>query len=185
MGRDKALVQLAKKPLIQHAVDLLHAIGLKPQIAGARTDLTAYAPVLPDETPDRGPLSGICTALRHTQTDLALFLSIDQPLIPASLLRYLIHHAKITGHAVTLASINGFPQTFPAVLRRDALPILESELHTGRAGCFAAFQTAGPDILPTELLVQSGHISHPLHLPPYRWFTNLNTPTDLHQAETA
>lgn len=183
MGRDKALVPLANKPLIQHAIDLARACNLEPKIAGARTDLSAYAPVLPDDQPDRGPLSGICTALRHTGTELAVFLSVDLPLIPPSLLQYLIQYAQITGAPVTLASVNAFPQTFPAIIRREALPILESELHHGRASSIAAFKSAGVHILQAESLVQSGHVAHPSALPPYRWFTNLNTPQDLQSAE--
>ncbi|HEY2859177.1 MAG TPA: molybdenum cofactor guanylyltransferase [Terracidiphilus sp.] len=183
MGRDKALVPLNGQPLIHHAISLIHQLGLQPTIAGARSNLATYAPILPDDTPDRGPLSGICTALRHTTTELALFLPIDLPLLPASLLRYLIFHAQITGRAATLASLNAFPQTFPAVLRRNALPILESELQSNRTGCLSAFKTAGVQILPIEMLTQSGHISDPRALPPYRWFTNLNTPTDLRHAD--
>lgn len=183
MGRDKALVPLANKPLIQHAVDLLHQIGLQPTIAGARTDLSLYAPVLPDDTPDHGPLSGICTALRHTRSELALFLPIDLPLIPASLLRYLLFHAQITGHAATIASVNAFPQTFPAVLRSDAVPIFQSELDAGRSGCLAAFKIAGAAVIPAENLVQSSHVTDPRAQPPFRWFTNVNTPQQLDRLE--
>ena len=183
MGRDKALVPLNNKPLIEHAVGLLREIGLEPKIAGARTDLSAYATVVPDDEPDQGPLSGICTALRYTSTELALFVSVDLPLIPASLLRYLIHHAQVTGRPATVASVNGFAQTFPAVLGRDALPQFEAALQSGDTGCFAAFRTAGLSILPAELLVQSGHIADPRGLPPFRWFANVNTPTDLRALE--
>jgi molybdopterin-guanine dinucleotide biosynthesis protein A len=183
MGRDKALVPFADKPLIQHALALLREFNLEPQIAGARADLSAFAPVIPDDHPNRGPLSGICTALRHTTTELALFLPVDLPLIPSSLLRYLLHHADITSSPVTIASVNAFPQTFPAVIRRDALPVLETELHAGRASCIASFRTAALSIIPVEMLVQSGQVSDPRALPPYRWFTSLNTPADLHRAE--
>jgi molybdopterin-guanine dinucleotide biosynthesis protein A len=183
MGQDKALVPLAGKPLIQHALDLLRAAGLPARIAGARNDLNRYAPVIPDDTSGRGPLSGICTALRRTATDLALFLTIDLPLMPPSLLHYLIAHATLTGRAVTLPSISGFPQTFPAVIRRDALPLLETELEAGRGGCFAAFQAAGASIIPVEMIVQTGHVSDPRGLPPFRWFTNANTPAELKKLE--
>jgi hypothetical protein len=91
--------------------------------------------------------------------------------------------------AVTLPAVNAFPQTFPAVLNRDVLPVLENELAAGRLGCYAAFQAAAAargesvSILPVELLVQSGHVFHPAGLAAMRWFLNMNHPLDLFRAE--
>jgi molybdopterin-guanine dinucleotide biosynthesis protein A len=87
-----------------------------------------------------------------------------------------------------LASVNGFAQTFPAVIERAILPQLECELNAGRGGCFAAFQAAAAqlgrrvDTLPVELLVQCGQVAHPDSLPPVRWFLNVNEPQDLRRA---
>lgn len=185
MGRDKALVELAGKPLIAYAVECLRAAGLEAAIAGARSTLHSFAPVLPDAEPDRGPLSGICTALQQVTGDLAVFLSVDTPLLPASLLRYMLFHAQSTGRTITLASVNGFPQTFPAVLRTSAWPSLRAELDTRGGGCFAGFRAAAhacgetPSILPAELLAASAHAAHPRALPVSRWFANVNSPAEL------
>ena len=193
MGRDKALLPFAGEPLIAHAVSILLEAGLAVAIAGAsssaRTSLAAYAPVVEDSQPGLGPLSGICTAMAGTSARFAVFLPVDLPLLPPSLIAYLLHHARITGHAVTVPSINGFIQTFPAVLERSALPELQNELHSGQRGCFSAFRAAADGLsqpiagLDVELLAQSGQISHPLGLPPVRWFHNVNTVQDLHRAE--
>ena len=74
MGRDKALIPLAGSPLIHHALGILRAAGLDPRIAGARSDLSSFAPTLPDD-PTRsglGPLSGICSALRRRFRSITL-----------------------------------------------------------------------------------------------------------------
>jgi molybdopterin-guanine dinucleotide biosynthesis protein A len=189
MGVDKALVQFADRPLVAHAVGLLRAAGIAAAIAGARSQLQDFAPVIEDERPDAGPLSGICAALASTPARWAVFLSVDLPLLPASLLVYLLHHARITGAAVTVPSVNGFAQTFPAVVDRAALPVLREELDAGRGGCFAAFKVAAAaraqavKVLPVELLVQTGQISHPHCLPAARWFLNVNSQADLERAE--
>ena len=193
MGRDKALLPFAGEPLIAHAVSTLHEAGLPVAIAGAassaRTSLAAYAPVVDDSEPGLGPLAGICAALATASKSFAVFLPVDLPLLPPSLIEYLLHHARITGHAVTVPSINGFIQIFPAVLERSALPELQNELHSGQRGCFSAFQAAAASLgqpiatLAVELLAQSGQVSHPLGLPPVRWFLNVNTLQDLHRAE--
>jgi molybdopterin-guanine dinucleotide biosynthesis protein A len=188
MGADKALLSFAGKPLIVHALETLRQAGLSASIAGARSSLQSFAPVVPDAQPDRGPLGGICAALRSTAAEYAVFLSVDQPLLPVSLVKYLLHHARITGRAVTLASINGFAETFPSVLSRSVLPVLEAELQSGRGGCFSAFQAAASSlqesvsVVAVEMLVQAGQVEHPERLPAVRWFANLNRPADLERA---
>ncbi len=193
MGSDKALLAFAGEPLIAHAVSTLREAGLPVAIAGAassnRAALVAYAPVVDDTQPGLGPLSGICAAFASTSARFAVFLPVDLPLLPPSLIATMLHHARITGHAVTVASVSGFIQTFPAVLERSVLPALQNELHSGQLGCFSAFRSAvdglGQPIasLAVELLAQPGQVSHPLGLPPVRWFLNVNTPEDLRRTE--
>jgi molybdopterin-guanine dinucleotide biosynthesis protein A len=193
MGRDKALLPFAGEPLIAHAVSTLREAGLSASIAGAapsaHASLAAYAPVVDDSEPGLGPLAGICAAMAATSTRFAVFLPVDLPLLPPSLIATLLHHARITGHAVTVPSVNGFIQTFPAVLERSALPALHNELHSGQRGCFSAFRAAADGLgqpiasLAVELLAQSGQVSHPFGLPPFRWFLNVNTPYDLRRAQ--
>jgi molybdopterin-guanine dinucleotide biosynthesis protein A len=190
MGTDKAVVELNGITLIARALATLRAASLEPAIAGARSDLGAYAPVVSDAESDLGPLSGVCAALSATSAGLAVFLPVDLPLLPPSLITYLLQHARITDAAITLASVNGFPQTFPAVVARRALPTLQAELLGGRRGCYLAFKAAAAqlgeqvNVLPVEFLVQAGQVVDPLNLPATRWFHNLNTPRDLIAAAT-
>lgn len=179
MGRDKALAELAGRPLIAWALDVLRGAHLPARIAGARADLSAFAPVIPDEVADAGPLAGLCAALQSTAAEWAVFVTVDQPLIPSSLAGYLIEHATVTGAAATVASLNGFAQTFPVVVRRDALPVLQTELKSGRLGTFAAFVSAGVRVIPAEL----APIQDQRGWPAYRWFWNVNTPEELERVE--
>lgn len=181
MGRDKALVELAGRPLIAWALDALRGAGLTARIAGAKTDLSTFAPVVQDETADTGPLGGLCSAIKVAQADLAAFLPIDLPLIPASLIGVLIEDAHLTGAAVTVPSLNGFAQTFPAVVRREALTALQRELDAGRLGAFAAFRSLGVRVVPVEFVPLSDERGWPA----YRSFWNVNTPEDLARVESA
>ena len=189
MGVDKALIQLGGEPLIAHALGILREAGLPASIAGGQMGLSAFAPVVADRQPGLGPLSGICAALASTSVQWAVFLSVDLPLLPASLLDWLLRRAEITGRAVTVPSVNGFAQTFPAVVARAALPVLERELESGRRGCFSAFRAAAGSlgeqiaVVPVEPLVQCGQIAHPRSLPAACWFLNVNTGDDLRRAE--
>jgi molybdopterin-guanine dinucleotide biosynthesis protein A len=189
MGRDKALVQFAGSPLVSHALGIFREAGLEASIAGTRSPLAAFAPVVEDSIADRGPLGGICAALASTLAARAVFLPVDLPLMPASLVVLLLEHARVSGRAVTLAAVNGFVQTFPVVLAATILPVIEAELEAGRRGCFSAFQSAAASlgqavsVLPVELLTQAAQLRHPDGLPACRWFVNINVPGDLERAE--
>jgi molybdopterin-guanine dinucleotide biosynthesis protein A len=188
MGQEKALLQLAGQPLVVHALQVLREAGLSGTIAGGNASLMAFAPVVEDSEPGLGPLGGICAALASTSTRWAVFLPLDLPLLPASLIAYLLNHALITRAVITVPSVNGYTQSFPAVVDRAALPLLRAELEAGRRGCFSAFQAAAESlgqavtVLSVELEVQSGRVAHPESMPAVRWFLNVNTPADLRRA---
>ena len=193
MGQDKALLLFAGRPLVAHALSILTQAGLPASIAGARpsarTALEAFAPVVEDPESGLGPLAGICAALASTSAHYAVFLPVDLPLLPPALIGFLLHHARITGQAVTVPAVAGFNQTFPAVLDGAVLPALKAALDARNGRCLSAFQAAAASLgqainsVAVELLAQSGQVTHPLGLPPVRWFLNLNSPGDVEQAE--
>lgn len=185
MGEDKALVELAGRPLVAYAVEVLRAAGLEPRIAGARTDLSRFAPVIADEQADRGPLGGVVSALAQAAGNWAAFVSVDMPLMAPELVAYLVEDAQRSGCTVTVPAVNGFAQTFPAVIRRDALPVLRRELERNAGGCYAAYEAAtrasgeSVRVLPAEILAQAGQVRDARGLRPGEWFRNVNTRDDL------
>lgn len=191
LGRNKALVDFAGEPLILRALKSLRDAGFEPWIAGARAELDRFAPVIADAEPGRGPLGGVCAALAACQEPRAVFIPVDLPLLPASLISFLVRRAAITAAPVTVTSISGFAQTFPAVVDHTALPGLEDALRQGRRGCYSAFEAAALSlprsvaVIPVEYLAQAGQVTHPDGLPPAMWFLNVNSPADLARAETA
>jgi molybdopterin-guanine dinucleotide biosynthesis protein A len=188
MGVDKALVKLDGEPLIVRVLAILKQAGLDGAIAGARPDLSIYGPVIEDA--GRGPLGGVCAALESTECELAVFVSVDMPLLPVALVTALLAQARRTGAGVTLLAVHGFVQTFPAVVHRGMLAALASEMRAGNDGCFSALRAAALQtgkamrILAVENLVQAGEVEHPKSLPAAFWFLNVNTPEDLARAES-
>lgn len=189
MGKDKALVEFRGQPLVAGALEILRGAGLEASIAGARSALAAYAPVVVDESPDSGPLGGVCAAMAATTARWSVFIPVDQPLLPPTLLRFLLERAQITQSAITITSVTGFSETFPAVLARAALPWLQAELEGGRRGCFAAFQAAAAglgkavEVVDAEALAASDAVCHPAGLTAASWFLNVNSAEDLNRAE--
>jgi len=189
MGTEKALVQFAGEPLLVHALRILRDAGLSASIAGAHSPLESFAPVVPDAEPDRGPLGGICDALDATKARWAVFIPVDLPLLPPSLVTYLLQKAQEPGTAVSLASASGFTQTFPAVVDRALLPGLRRALESCQTGCYSAFQSSAAaigksvKIVAVEQAVKDGKLAHPRALPVESWFLNVNKPADLQSAE--
>jgi molybdopterin-guanine dinucleotide biosynthesis protein A len=189
MGTDKALIEFRGRPLVGHALGILREAGLAASIAGARSALGAYAPVVEDSNPGLGPLGGICTALASTAARWVVFLPVDLPMLPAPMVGCLLSQARDKEMAITITSVTGFAQTFPAVLDRAVLPCLLSELEAGRRGCYSAFQAAAArlgqpvHVVFADLLAEGGQVVHPEGLAAADWFFNINSAQDLRRAE--
>lgn len=187
MGSDKALVELQGEPLVVHALRLLRGAGVSAAIAGAHSDLASYGPVVEDA--GAGPLGGICAALASTQARHALFLSVDMPFLPVSLLSLMVEDAELTDAGVVVASVHGFAETFPAVVSRELLPALQAELQKGNDGCFGALRATAEAmgrpfrVLAVENLAQCGRVDGST-LPSAAWFLNVNSPSDLNRAQS-
>ena len=194
MGAEKALVEFRGRPLVENALEILRSAGISASIAGANSASTksafeVFAPVVRDLEPGLGPLGGICAAMASTSARWSVFFSVDLPLLPASLVQFLVNHAQVTANVVTLTSVTDFAQTFPVVLERSVLPRLRSQLDQGHRGCLSGLQAAAAGlgenvtVVAAELLVQSGHVTDPDGLPPACWFLNVNSAEDLRRAQ--
>ncbi len=192
MGQDQALLQVGGRSLVEIALDKLRSIGVAaPRIAGALTDMSSHAPVIPDLHPGCGPLSGIEAALAATTAPLNLFLPVDMPLLPARFLNWMLLRAEITGALVTVPRINGQAQPLCAVYHRDLLRPITASLLAGNYKVMSVVtaadgQSQTVDVFDTERLTST----HPellgfSRLPLYRWFHNCNLPADMAEIENA
>jgi len=100
-NKNKGLISLAGKTLIEHIID-----RLKPQtphiIINANQDLSRYQsldlPVIEDTfSNNQGPLAGILSCYEHIKTPLVMTIPCDAPLLPTNLLdtmlkQYLINN---------------------------------------------------------------------------------------------
>jgi molybdopterin-guanine dinucleotide biosynthesis protein A len=199
MGRDKALLLLAGRSLLDLALGKLRVLPLAhaPRIAAARSDLSEHAAVIVDLHPGCGPLSGIEAALAASARPLNVFLPVDLPLLPAHFLLWMLQRAEITGALVTIPRINGWPQPLCAVYHRDLLGHVTASLRAGdhkvmhavvaAARAQSSFHAlAHTDIFDVELVASANPRMLAFSpLPLYRWFHNCNTPQDMAAIENA
>jgi molybdopterin-guanine dinucleotide biosynthesis protein A len=121
MGTDKALLPLAGKPLIAHAVAKLRRSCADVHILSSNPALAAYAPLVPDLHPNCGPVGGIEAALAHTSHDWNLILAVDIPFLPTAILHRWAAHitAPTQANRVAMFTADGRPQPAACLLHRQ------------------------------------------------------------------
>ena len=153
MGRDKALLELAGKPLVQHAVTKLRRLCGDVKILSAEPALAAYAPLVPDVHPGCGPMSGVEAALIHSGTDWNLILPVDVPFLPTSLLNCWLGATlkEPAGRTrVSMLSVDGVAHPALLILHKEMLPFLTYSLDRGHYRLLAALNYGAEKIAIRE-----------------------------------
>jgi molybdopterin-guanine dinucleotide biosynthesis protein A len=97
MGRDKAIVEVAGRPMIRWVVEALESVCHRVLISG-RSDGWEGREVLADEPAIEGPLAGLAPALRLG--DPVLVAAVDQPWVRSTTL------AKLTAVGVSAVPLH-------------------------------------------------------------------------------
>lgn len=192
MGSDKALVELAGKPLAGWVLDALRAVTDDQLIVTRQAlghGLSRFGvPVVVDRLEARGPLTGLHAGLKAAESDLCLVVACDMPLVRESLLILLarsigVYHAAIPyvgegspplpGHFLTARDAG--LQPLLAAYRRRAIEPLEKVLRGGTVPTGVL-----PAIIPSRIVQPEVWREAD---PDARSFFNVNTPEDLEEAQ--
>ena len=186
-GRDKALLELGGRPLVLRTCDLAARVaGSVARVGAPERYRHLGLPVLADSVESKGPLSGIVTALRSTQTGWNLVLACDLPYLDsdngADFLSHMIGLSRQGEDfdAVVPETYGGWPrslrgwQPLCALYHRRCLPAFERVLAAGHPKITLAFEE-----LRVRAVSEAG--LGKLAFPP-RIFENMNTPEEYEQA---
>lgn len=175
MGKDKALVALHGRTLLERALELACSVTSDVRIVGSREKFAAFAPVVEDVFRNCGPLGGIHAALQASASDLNVMLAVDTPFLTPSFLHYLIDRARETSDAeITVPHTTDGWQPLCAVYRREFMIEAEKALRAGKYKIDPLFSVVRTRVIEQEELESAGFRDD--------LFRNLNTPEDL-QAE--
>ena len=166
MGRDKALVKLGGKTLLQRALDTWENYGGAVQLSVGTAERAALAPAgvpaVVDRYRDCGPLGGLHAGLLACRTELLLLAAVDCPFVTAALADGLL--AAIGTADACVYTVDGRPQPLFGLYRRTCLAP-------------AAEMLAAGEHKMGELLRRVETVRLPAADPaPFR---NLNTPEEL------
>ena len=171
-GRDKGLVELNGRPLIQYVIDKLSQQNVSITINANRNQerYQDFAPVVSDSFPDYpGPLGGIHAGLKNADTDWVGFVPCDSPQINEDLVARFC--AAVNPDSDILVAHDGeFKQPVFTLFHKRVLPRLEAFLGRGDRKIILLYKDC-----VTEFVDFSDSPN---------CFVNLNTPEELTQFGT-
>ncbi len=171
MGRDKALLPWGETDLLGHALARLLAVTGDARIlcGPAPRYLDRGVPVETDLVREGGPLAGILTGLAGCADRPGLFLAVDLPAVPVSLLADLVERA-VGCDAVVPVSPRG-PEPLCAVYGPACLEPIRRRLSAGELKVKAFWPDVRVKHVGPDELAAFGD--------PGELFRNLNAPADL------
>jgi molybdopterin-guanine dinucleotide biosynthesis protein A len=176
-GADKALVRLSGRTFLERAIDaarpvaseIVLAVGEEPRY------VEAGFPLVIDEAPSRGPLSGIVAGLEALSIPRFLIVAVDLPLVTPEALRELLRH--LPGHDLVMPRSPGGWQ-----------PLLCAGV---TAPCLAAARTLLESATPAPYALAESVRTRALSASPGdgtalgRALQGVNTPEELEEARRA
>lgn len=132
MGKNKALLPMEGKPNIELIKD--HLAPFFSDIIVVTNDFEAYeflkVPMVKDEYIGKGPLAGIHTGLKNSNTETNFFVACDMPFVSGELAKYL---AQLCDHYEgVVPRINGTLHPLFSVFKKSILPKVERCLQEDR-----------------------------------------------------
>ena len=173
MGRDKALVDIGGRTLLELAVERVRAAGGEPIVLGPPRPPAETAGAVQIDDLEGGPPQGPLLALRRGLLALeapgrAVALAVDLPLVSVALLRFLVQAAE--GWEAVVPRSGGVLQVLAAAYGTGCLPAIERAIARGERALHAFLPEVRHRIVEEgdlELLGGAG------------LFLNVNTPGDL------
>lgn len=175
MGRDKALIELDGRTLVEHVVERLRAVSDDVFVVTKRPGELEHLGlrVVEDGSDVHTPLVGIARALRAAVHPYVFVCACDMPFVSPNLIRLIASGAA--AHDVAVPRRSSRPEPSHAVWSADVAPALDA--------CLSAGERAVYRVLDTLSVAWIDEDDWSTVDPSGSSFVNLNTPADLARAE--
>ena len=171
-GRDKALVDIGRRPLVLRVADALaHLTGTVTLVGSPEKYRHLGLRVIPDALADFGPLAGILAALEDSNSAWNLLVACDMPGISSEFLSFLLATARESQADVILPlDTEGRAEPLCAAYSLGSQEAIRQAVERGTHKVTAAF-----DGLRVRRLMPAEYAGFD---PEGRLFANLNSPGD-------
>jgi molybdopterin-guanine dinucleotide biosynthesis protein A len=177
-GSDKALIDIAGRPLAAHLADVAREAAGRVTLVGSPERYQHLGlPIIPDTHRDVGPLAGILAALEHTGASWNLILACDMPLLSVAFAEFLFAEAEAGGQDVVMPiSPHGRDEPLCAVYAKPGATSIRREIEKGTRKITYAFETMNVRRIPPG---EYAHVD-----PEGKTFTNINTPAEWERCQS-
>lgn len=127
MGTDKALLEIHNKRLLQHAIDFCSPFCSRLLISSNHKEHDKFGPDrIPDDIINCGPLGGIYSCLKKSETDWNFVLSVDAVFVEPELIQEMIQVMDNFSAVVSFHSKGKEPLV--AFYNKKAIDIIEKQI---------------------------------------------------------
>ena len=176
MGTDKSFVLFQGRPMIEIVRELVMDLGDELILITNKPDAYAYLglPMFGDVYPDHGSLGGIFTAVYYAAQPYTLVVACDMPWLNRLLLAHMISLRHTAD--VVVPRWQKYPEPLHAIYSKACLASIEANLKAQRLKIAGFFDQVEVHFVEREIIERFD--------PDGRSFANVNTPNDLHGAQT-
>ncbi|MGI6576027.1 MAG: molybdenum cofactor guanylyltransferase [bacterium] len=175
-GSQKALQQVAGKPLIQWVQECLQPLFSQLILVTNAPELYPYFPglVVTDIHPHRGPLGGIEAGLEATTDEVNFVVGCDMPFLNRDIINYM--HSFTGQYDLVIPRLGSYIEPLHAFYHKRTLTVIKAQLNVGIYKLSALLKAPLQVYYLNEALIKTFD-------PELCSFFNINTPTDLIRAE--
>jgi molybdopterin-guanine dinucleotide biosynthesis protein A len=130
MGRDKALLDIEGKSLLERSISLCEIVCNKILISSNNSIHSNFGyPVISDEIPNCGPIGGIYSCLKKSDTNWNFVISVDAAFVESGFIEFLISVIENVDAVVPFSEKGKEPLI--ALYNKSSLPVMEEKLAIG------------------------------------------------------
>ena len=130
MGKDKGLIELKGKPMIQHVIDNIDPVCDEILISANDKVYEKFGyPVFKDEINEIGPAGGIVSSLKHSSNKMNIIISCDLPYASTPFIQKLL---DLSGaYKITLPKSGQYYQPLCAVYSKEVYSVFMEYVNKG------------------------------------------------------
>jgi molybdopterin-guanine dinucleotide biosynthesis protein A len=131
MGRNKALIRVGGKPMIQTIANTMCQLFAEVVVVADQCGLYQFLnlPIIHDIHKNLGPIGGIHAALTELDTPAAFIVGCDTPFVSTEIVEYIVNYPAEA--PVKAALVDTTIQPLCALYRRDCLPVINDQISRG------------------------------------------------------
>ncbi len=165
MKKDKGLMLLEGKPMIQYVIDLIKPLVNELIIISNQQEYTQFGfPVYEDLIKEKGPLAGIYTGLYYSKSATNIVLSCDTPYITSELISLLLEKSK--GYDITIPKKDNKTHQLIGIFSKNCMEKFKNCVENNQLKAKVAFDSLNMNIVDANRF-------------DYKLFTNINRQSDI------